>query len=304
MRIGVVILPEYRWNEAVRIWSEAEALGFGHAWTYDHLAWRSMRDSAWFGAFPTLAAAATVTSRIRLGTLVCSPNFRHPVVLTREVLALDDISDGRFELGIGAGGEGWDATVLGQPAWSRAERAARYAEFVELADQLLRRREVTFTGRYYSADGARSHPGCLQEPRVPFVLAGTGPKAMSVVARFADAWVTTGPRDRGLLDTTTGVTAVAGQMALLEEACHLVGRSPGSARRMVLLGPNLEQGLSSAQEFVDTVGAYREIGMTDLVVHWPRTGEPFRGDRSRFEAAVVSQLESATGGTLSERSER
>jgi alkanesulfonate monooxygenase SsuD/methylene tetrahydromethanopterin reductase-like flavin-dependent oxidoreductase (luciferase family) len=67
VRLGVVILPEHRWNSARDIWRRAEELRFDHAWTYDHLAWRSLRDTTWFGAIPTLTAAAGVTQRIRLG---------------------------------------------------------------------------------------------------------------------------------------------------------------------------------------------------------------------------------------------
>ena len=265
-------------------------MGFAHAWTYDHLAWGSLRDEPWFGAFPTLTAAATVTSRMRLGTLVVSPTFRHPVALAREVLAIDDISEGRFELGIGSGGHGWDATILGGPAWSLAERTARYGEFVELTDRVLTARAVTFTGRYYSADEARSHPGCRQHPRVPFVLAGTGPRAMAVVARFGQAWVTTGPRAPGGFDAADGARAVAGQVELLARACDAIGRDLSGLRRMVLLGPVLSQGVGSPSEFSDTVSAYAGIGITDLVVHWPRPSDPYRGDLDHFEAAVRPQL--------------
>ena len=122
MRLGVVILPELRRAELAAVWRAAEQLGFDHAWTYDHLAWRTLRDSPWFAAVPALAAAALATERIRLGTLVASPNFRHPVPFARELIALDDLSGGRFTLGLGAGGTGWDATILGQPAWSPRRR--------------------------------------------------------------------------------------------------------------------------------------------------------------------------------------
>src|SRR3954470_2577398 len=114
MRIGIVILPDQRWSVAGRRWQRAEEYGFDHAWTYDHLGWRDLVDGPWFDAVPTLTAAATVTSRIRLGTHVASANFRHPAVFAREVTALDDISGGRFVLGVGAGGQGFDAAVLGQ----------------------------------------------------------------------------------------------------------------------------------------------------------------------------------------------
>ena len=141
MRLSTVILPDRRWSEGGReSWQRAEELGFHTAYTYDHLSWRTFRDGPWFGAIPTLTAAAGVTSRMRLGTLVTSPNFRHPVTLAKELISLDDISGGRVTLGIGAGGSGFDATALlggGQEPWTPRERADRFGEFVPLLDRLL-----------------------------------------------------------------------------------------------------------------------------------------------------------------------
>src|SRR2546430_4356660 len=154
MRLGVLILPEFRWSTAQSLWLRAEELGFDHAWTYDHLAWRSLRDSAWFGAVPTLTAAAMATQRIRLGVLVASPNFRHPVPFAKEVMTLDDVSGGRFTLGVGAGASGWDATMLGHVEWSRRERADRFAGFLDLLDRVLREPETTDEGGLHSPDGA------------------------------------------------------------------------------------------------------------------------------------------------------
>jgi alkanesulfonate monooxygenase SsuD/methylene tetrahydromethanopterin reductase-like flavin-dependent oxidoreductase (luciferase family) len=105
LRLGVLILPEHRLPGLAEKWSRAEVLGFDHAWTYDHIAWRELRDSAWFAAVPTLAAAAMVTSRIRLGTLVASPSFRHPVPFARELLTLHHIAGGRLTVGVGAGAQ-------------------------------------------------------------------------------------------------------------------------------------------------------------------------------------------------------
>ncbi|MFD8740946.1 LLM class flavin-dependent oxidoreductase, partial [Streptomyces sp. NPDC059618] len=137
LRLSTVILPYQRWNEGGRSpWTRAEQLGFHSAYTYDHLSWRTFRDGPWFGALPTLTAAAAVTDRLRLGTLVTSPNFRHPVTLAKELISLDDISGGRVTLGIGAGGTGFDATALGQEPWTPRERADRLAEFVPLLDRL------------------------------------------------------------------------------------------------------------------------------------------------------------------------
>jgi len=123
--VGIVLLPQERWATSRRKWQQAEEWGFDHAWTYDHLAWRTLVDQPWFATVPLLAAAAAVTERIGLGTWVASPNFRHPVPFAKDVLGLDDISGGRFLLGIGAGGEGFDASVTGDPP-TRGERTRRF----------------------------------------------------------------------------------------------------------------------------------------------------------------------------------
>jgi alkanesulfonate monooxygenase SsuD/methylene tetrahydromethanopterin reductase-like flavin-dependent oxidoreductase (luciferase family) len=88
MRLSTVILPIHRWAEGQAVWRRAEDLNFHTAYTYDHLSWRTFRDGPWFGALPTLTAAATVTERLRLGTLVTSPNFRHPVTLAKDLMTL------------------------------------------------------------------------------------------------------------------------------------------------------------------------------------------------------------------------
>ncbi len=292
MRLGVVILPELRRAELTSVWRAAEQLGFDHAWTYDHLAWRTLRDSPWYAAVPTLAAAALATERIRLGMLVASPNFRHPVPFARELIALDDLSGGRFTLGLGAGGTGWDATILGQPAWSARERAERFAEFVELTDRLLRQPETSYTGRYYSANDARSHPGCVQQPRIPFAIAATGPRGMRLAAQYGESWVTTGDRAREGLPPAEGARTIAAQIAQLELACKAAGRDPKTLGRLVLSGAALAAGLDSVEAFRETLGRYAAVGVTDFVVHWPRAAAPYAGDLARFER-VISAVRAA-----------
>ncbi len=211
MHFGVVVLPELSWAQAAERWQKAEELGFEHGWTYDHLTWRSFRDQAWYSAIPTLTAAALATHRLRIGTLVLSPNFRHPLPLARELITLDDISGGRLIAGIGAGGQGWDATVLGGPGLSPGERSARFVEFVTLTDLLLRHAELTWSGQYYSVTEARTYPGCVQRPRAPLAIAATGPTGMRVAAEHGEFWVTTGPTSAGQLSPAEGAAVVASQ---------------------------------------------------------------------------------------------
>jgi alkanesulfonate monooxygenase SsuD/methylene tetrahydromethanopterin reductase-like flavin-dependent oxidoreductase (luciferase family) len=285
VRVGVLILPEHHWPDAAEKWSRAEALGFDHAWTFDHIAWRELRDSTWFAAVPTLAAAAAVTSTIRIGTLVASPNFRHPVPFARELLTLDDISGGRLTVGIGAGAEGWDTTVLGQEPWGMSERQERFAEFVDLLDQLLVRREVSFTGRYWTAHEARTYPGCVQRPRVPFAIAATGPRSMRVAAKHASVWVTNGDRSHEgpPLAAPAGAEVVARQLRDFERACEAVDRDPVAIDKLVLTGPRLDSGLQSSDDFATVVSAYEQVGVTDIVVPWPRPEPPYEGIESVLE---------------------
>ena len=150
IKVGVALLPEVDPAQDRR-WSRVEAYGFAHAWSLDHLAWRAFADSTWHATVPTLAAAALSTSRLTLGTFVASPNFRHPVPFAKELMTLDVMSGGRLLVGVGAGGGGFDAAVLGGQPLSGRERADRFEEFVTLLDLLLRQPSTTWSGDWFSA---------------------------------------------------------------------------------------------------------------------------------------------------------
>ncbi|MER7967574.1 LLM class flavin-dependent oxidoreductase [Streptomyces sp. NPDC005840] len=299
LRLSTVILPYRRWQEGSRAaWQRAEQLGFHTGYTYDHLSWRTFRDGPWFGAVPTLTAAAAVTDRLRLGTLVTSPNFRHPVTLAKELISLDDISGGRVTLGVGAGGTGFDATVLGQEPWTPRERADRFAEFVPLLDRLLSEDAVTYAGDHYSAHEARNIPGCVQRPRLPFAVAATGPRGMRLAARYGQAWVTTG--DPALYEEGTpeqSLRAVRGQIEKLAVACAEVGREAADPERVLLTGftPERARPLESVDAFVDFAGRYRELGITEIVVHWPIPDSDFAADEKVFERIAQEALPQLDG---------
>jgi alkanesulfonate monooxygenase SsuD/methylene tetrahydromethanopterin reductase-like flavin-dependent oxidoreductase (luciferase family) len=294
MRLSTVILPIYRWHEQGReIWRRAQDLGFHAAYTYDHLSWRSFRDKPWFGAVPTLTAAATATHSMRLGTLVTSPNFRHPVTLAKELITLDDVSDGRITLGIGAGGQGFDATTLGQEAWSPRERADRFGDFVPLLDRLLTEGAVTERGTFYAAQEARNIPGCVQRPRLPFAVAATGPRGLKLAARYGQAWVTTG--DPKLYETGTSEQsreALRGQIEKLGKACEETGRDVARLDKILLTGFTPEQNtvLTSLDSFVDFAGRHRDLGFTEIVIHWPIPDSVFAADQAVFEAIATEAV--------------
>ena len=291
MRLSTVILPVYRWPEGQRVWRRAEELGFHAGYTYDHLSWRSFRDRPWFGAVPTLTAAAAATGRLRIGTMVTSPNFRHPVPLAKELMTLDDISGGRLTVGIGAGGPGFDASALGRSPWSSGERADRFGEFVALLDRLLTEASTTASGTHYSARAVRMVPGPVQQPRMPFVVAATGPRGFGLAAGYGQGWVTYGdPRDPAGPSASQAPEVVRAQMEGLEAACDRHGRSYGSIDKVLLHGSTSERPLGSLDAFVDWAGRYQALGITDLVVHWPVPDSVFAGDRDTFERIATEGL--------------
>jgi alkanesulfonate monooxygenase SsuD/methylene tetrahydromethanopterin reductase-like flavin-dependent oxidoreductase (luciferase family) len=290
MRLSTVILPVYPWRTGREVWRRAEALGLHAAYTYDHLTWQSFRGRPWFGTVPTLASAAAATETIRLGTMVASPNFRHPVPFAKELMTLDELSGGRFTFGVGSGGEGFDAKVLGGEPWSARERADRFGEFTRLLDELLTRDETTSDGSHYSAFEAVMLPGSTQRPRMPFHIAATGPRGMRLAVELGQGWITTGAMQ-------DGPKVVAEQIERLRATCAAAGRDFDGMERTLLNMPRAEaeQPLRSFDAFVDWAGRYKELGVTELILHWPIPDSEFAADEKLFERVATEGLAHVDG---------
>jgi len=288
VRVGVCIIPTDPWPVAVAQARHVEALGFDHLWTYDHLSWRRYRGRRWFAAIPWLTGIAAATSRVRLGTMVASPNMRHPVTLAQDVVTADHVSDGRFILGVGAGGVGFDATVFGAEPLAPAQLVARLAEFVELLDLLFREPTVSYDGAYYSVHDACIRPASVQQPRVPLAIAAAGPRSLGLVARHADAWITIlGPSE---LTPAGAESIVRTRTAQLEDACAAIGRDPGSIQRIYLVGDTGERPLAGAGAFADFAGRYAELGFTDVVFHHPRTDDSVWNEPERIVEEIATEV--------------
>ncbi|TCO49968.1 luciferase-like monooxygenase [Kribbella antiqua] len=280
MRFGITILPEYRWPEAAPRWRRAEELGFDHAWTYDHLTWSGLQDAPWFGTTPTLTAAALVTSTIKLGTFVTSPNFRHPLALTRDILAIDDVSNGRFLCGVGSGGS-IDATIQGGEALSPRQKVDRFAEFVVLLDELLTTDHVDFKGEYFETRNGRTLPGCVQQPRVPFIMAANGPRSLKLATKYGAGWLTTGGESD---DYESWLGSVAELSRRLDD---VVEDRPFDRYLSV---DSVHYCLSSAEAFEDVVGRAAELGFTDVITHWPRAEGVYAGSEDVLENVAADVI--------------
>ena len=283
MRFGLTILPELPWAEAEPRWRAAEELGFDHAWTYDHLVWGGLPDSPWFGTTPTLTAAAMVTSRIRLGTFVSSPNFRHPVAFHRDVQALDDISTGRFLLGVGTGGD-LDSRILGGAPMTTRQRVDRFQEFTRLLIALREADHVSAEGTWFAANDARTLPKLTD---VPLLVAANGPRSLRFAAVHGDGWVTTGGKSE-TLDEWFGGLDVARRT--LEETLSAADKDPTRFPRYLNLDSSPRFSLESADLFEEMVGRAADLRFTDVITHWPRPDSPYAGSVDVLERVAAEVM--------------
>ena len=179
-RFGVQISesrPRAAWAEQAR---RAEALGYDVLLMPDHLGNQ-------FAVGPALAAAAAATTTLRIGTFVLQNDLRHPVLVAKEATTLDLLSDGRFELGLGAGGS-WmpDYEQTGIPFDPPGRRVSRLEESLRIIKGLWAEEPITFAGRHYTITALDGFPKPIQQPHPPILVGGGGPRMLSLAAREAD----------------------------------------------------------------------------------------------------------------------
>jgi probable F420-dependent oxidoreductase len=162
----------------------AEAGGFSTLLIRDHMLDRPFAPQ--YAPWTTLASIGQVTTTLRLGTMVIANDFRHPAVLAKEVTTLDQLSGGRVELGLGAGFFREEFERTGLTFHSNKVRVDRVAESLDVLDALLSGRPLTHHGDHYSFDEFVNFPPPLQRPRPPMLVAGAGPRVLSIAAQRAD----------------------------------------------------------------------------------------------------------------------
>jgi F420-dependent oxidoreductase-like protein len=220
------------WEGLVEAARRAESLGFDSVWISDHfflsLARYGGPDERYGSpeALTALAGLAAVTDRIRLGTLVLCAGFRHPAILAKSAVTIDLLSEGRLDLGLGAGWYEDEYRAFGYRFGSVGERFEVLEETVEVLSLLFGEKEpVTWEGRHYSLDDAYCRPRPAQRPGPPLWVGGKGgPRLARLVARRADGWNTVWawtPED------------YAERVRVLEEACERHDRDPATVRRSV-----------------------------------------------------------------------
>jgi alkanesulfonate monooxygenase SsuD/methylene tetrahydromethanopterin reductase-like flavin-dependent oxidoreductase (luciferase family) len=265
LRFGICTDQNLPFETLVERWQYFEGLGFDSVWDCDHFNQPSRPDGPYFESWTLLAALAARTTRIRVGVLVSSNTFRHPALLAQQAVTLDHVSNGRLELGLGAGWFVPEHERFGLPFPPPGERVGRFREAVEIVDSLLRHEATTFEGRYYRVTEASLRPAPLQKPRPPLTLGAHRPRMLRICAEYADSWNSFGT-----------VEEMRERNELLDQACAAVGREPREIRRSFygwasqMKAQGLPDPWQSTAAFEDVVGRYLAVGIGEFVIDQPR----------------------------------
>lgn len=272
MQFGLMKLTRIPYQDLERDIREAEAMGFDSAWIDDDLFSPAYAE---LDVWSVLGGLAVATERIRLGTLVSVPTFRLPAVMATQALTVDHMSNGRVEVGIGAGGAVESYPAIGVEPWTPRERSERLEEYAAILSHMLRGEPIDYSGQRYSVRVDQVVPP-VQRPRPPLTVAAHGPRGMRIAARYADGWNTLvnmqGPGNTDPKAPKNLAEAVANLKQLSEQfdaICLEEGRDPKSVRRSILLDRPQIDPCSSVDAFDEFVGAYQEIGIEMIAFYWP-----------------------------------
>jgi len=176
-----------QWSVMTGVAAEMESAGFDSLWVYDHFHTVPVpTQESTFEAWTLMAALAAVTDRVRLGQMCTCNGYRNPAYLAKVAASIDAISGGRVEMGIGAGWYEHEYNGYGYPFPKPSVRIGELEEAVEIMRRLWTEDEVSYQGEHYTLDGAICRPRPIQDPHIPFWIAGGGEKlTLKVAARHA-----------------------------------------------------------------------------------------------------------------------
>ena len=252
------------WDEIVRIFREAEQLGYDTAYTYDHFMAVMMDPyDPCLEAWASLAALAALTTRIRLGVLVTGNTYRHPAILAKAATTVDVVSHGRLDFGIGSGWYEPEHRAFGIPFRSAGERCDMLDEALSVIRALWTQRDATFVGRHYQLTGAIAEPKPMQHPHPPILVAAMGEKKMlRIVARHAQMWNGFGSPEM-----------CRHKIAVLADHCRGIGRDVDEIEKSVLLPAYIGDDPAAWEPLVQGFAAYQGIS-TDESPKWMLVGRP------------------------------
>jgi alkanesulfonate monooxygenase SsuD/methylene tetrahydromethanopterin reductase-like flavin-dependent oxidoreductase (luciferase family) len=264
-----------RWVEIRELATRAEAIGFDTVWIPDELLWRPEdgQTRGWWECVAMAGAVAATTSTVKVGTWILSALHRNPGITVKAVETLDEISGGRFVLGLGSGHAGRQAHAFGLP---EDHVIGRFEEAVEIIIPLLRAGRADFEGTYHAARDLEQRPVGPRPGQIPIMIGAKGPKMLRLAALHANTW-------SWYVEDRSELAEFAPRLAALEAACLEVGRDPASIGRSagIIVEPTEITGAAealavpvrgSAEEIADRIREFRDGGFTQVeILLWPRT---------------------------------
>lgn len=257
LSFGIKTAPQHTTYDAMLpVWKEADATpDFEHAWLFDHFApIHSDVNGPCLEGWTVLAAYAAQTTRLRLGLMVTGNTYRHPAVLAHVAATVDVISNGRLDLGLGAGWNEYEHSSMGIPLYAPGERIRRLGEACEIIKGLFTQHLTDYDGRYYQLKEARCEPKPVQKPYPPFVIGGGGEQlTLRVVAQHAQVWNFAG----GPVENFTH------KVDVLRQHCAAIGRDPAEIVLSVQLPVNYEH----LDDTVENLRRFADAGATHLILN-------------------------------------
>ena len=272
MRFSFWPTPSLPFEETLALGTHIEQSGWDGMWLADHFMPNAADTSApWPEAWTTLSALAARVPRVRLGTMVSGNTYRHPAVLAKMAATVDHISGGRLVLGLGSGWQENEHEQYGIEFSTVPGRLARLDEACQVIKALFEENKASFNGEFYSLTDASLEPKPVQSP-LPLLIGGGGEKVtLKITAKYANEW-----NVWGTVDT------LKAKMRILDQHCETVGRDPSDIQRsaVALLFVSDDQTFvnkmkessrqavlaGSLEEVKDTVAAYKEAGVNELLV--------------------------------------
>ncbi len=244
IRVGIKLAPQLTSLESLRaVWRIGEDAGFDHIWIFDHFAALGSNPAGpIFEAWTLLAAMAQATSRARIGVMVSGNLYRHPGVLAKMAVTVDHVSNGRLEMGMGAGWAANEHAMLGLPfPATPGGRIGRLAE----ACAVMKAPTANYSGAFYTLANAVANPKPVQRPYPPLWIGGKGERRLlRVVAEHADVWNAPG----------TSPEESARLSGALDAHCRAIGRDPSSIRRSAQFrvdGANTNGAITAASAYLE-----------------------------------------------------
>ncbi len=263
------------WNEVRNFVQSVENMGWDGFWYADHYM-PNTPDGEPIGGnfhecFSVLSALAATTSKIRLGSLVTPTTVNHPALIANRAATIDQISNGRFVLGMGAGWQVNEHKAFGIELFGAKDRVDRFAEAIEIVASMLSQDRTTFNGAHFTITNAPCEPKPVQSP-LPILVGTGGARMLRLTARFAQEW------------NTWGTPEVAGGViANLRAACEKESRDfstvrksvqplffmvndDASAEKLRAVVPADRSVVGSTTQLVDAVGQYKDLGFDEICV--------------------------------------